>query len=86
MLRIIIGYIVASRDFAPYQLGEMIHPNLVVKRFTLIFRHFVFSATSSKMFMHPSYTKIHIILSSCDNVIENTQIHMSERFFFFPLI
>jgi len=26
-----ISKIIASRDFAPFQLGEMIHPNLVVK-------------------------------------------------------
>jgi hypothetical protein len=25
----------------------------------------------------PSYAKIHVILSKCDNVIENIQIHMS---------
>jgi hypothetical protein len=39
-------------DFAPYQLGEMINPNLVVKSFTFIFGHFVFSATFSNV--HPA--------------------------------
>ncbi len=36
VLRIIIEYS-SLRDFAPLKLGEMIHPNLVVKIFTFIF-------------------------------------------------
>jgi hypothetical protein len=34
---------------------------------------------------HPSYTKIHVILLKCDNVIENIQIHMSWWVSFFGL-
>ncbi len=116
MLRIIIEYS-SLKDFALSKLGEMIHPNLVVKIFTFIFWHFVFSATSSNVhpnpsdktqvtlspihnpqnliwnyffqtwLWHPSYSKIHVILSKCDNVIENIQIHMSwwVSFFFLGL-
>jgi hypothetical protein len=36
-----------------------------------------------KWLWHSSYTKIHIIFSKCDNVIENIQIHMSWQVFFF---
>jgi hypothetical protein len=54
VFRIILEYIVAARDFAPLKLDEMIHPNLVVKRFTFIFGHFIFSHTSSNV--HPAPT------------------------------
>ncbi len=81
----------------------MIHPNLVVKRFTFIYWHFVcFLAISSnvhpgpstkprklkikllfpKMVIHPSLAKFRGILSKCDNVIENIEIHMSWEVFF----
>jgi hypothetical protein len=34
--------------------------------------------SSKNDYGHPSsYAKIHVILSKCDNVIENIQIHMS---------
>jgi hypothetical protein len=29
---------------------------------------------------HPSYTKIHVILSECDNVIENIHINMKREY------
>jgi hypothetical protein len=39
---IVLRIIATSRDFSPYQLGEMIHLNLVVKKITFIFEHFFF--------------------------------------------
>jgi hypothetical protein len=32
---------------------------------------------SPKMVIHPSLAKFHVILSKCDNVIENIEINMS---------
>jgi hypothetical protein len=35
-----------------------------------------------KWLWHSSYTKIHVILSKCDDVIENIQIHMWWKIYF----
>ncbi len=97
-------------DFAPYQLGEMIHPNLVVNNSHSSFDIFVLSVTSlnvhpaqltlspihnhknkilkyflQKWLWHQSYAKIYVILSKCDNFIENIQIHMPWLVFFFGI-
>jgi len=89
----------------------MIHPNLVVRRFTFYLLTFYFlchllkCAPSPKSlyhtsiahktkyettffkndYGHPLYTKIYIILSKRDNVIENIQIRISWQMFFFGL-
>jgi hypothetical protein len=75
--------VVASRDFAPYQLGDMIHPNLIVKKFTFIFRHFVYSATSSNV--HPAQltlSPIHNHKTKYENTFSKNEYgnHHSQKF------
>jgi hypothetical protein len=106
VLRIIIEYS-SLRDFAPYKLGEMIHPNLVVSHSSFdillslpppqtctqpqVTLPPIHNPQCETIFLqtwlwHPSYPKIHVILSKCDIVIENIQIHMSRRVFFLFLV
>jgi hypothetical protein len=102
VLRIIIEY-GSFKGFLPqYQLGEMIHLNLVLKTFTFISFDILFSLSPPQMCTQAQLTlspignhktkfeniffkngygthhmqKLYIILSNCDNVIENIQIHM----------
>ncbi len=64
----------AQSDTRPTRFGS-IFPNFITTKLNM-------KILSPKMVMAPIISKIYVILSKCDNVIENIQIHTSWSIFF----